>query len=65
MKPTAERYQAATKVNALSPEIDYIEKERKRGQTTKLSFRMCTARCKNLVFVRRTNIITHFVRLYY
>jgi len=26
MKPTAERYQAATKVNALSPEIDDVEK---------------------------------------
>jgi len=26
MKPTAERYQAATKVNALSPEIDDFEK---------------------------------------
>jgi hypothetical protein len=26
MKPTAERYQAATKVNALSPEIDGVEK---------------------------------------
>jgi hypothetical protein len=26
MKPTAERYQAATKVNALSPEIDVAEK---------------------------------------
>jgi len=26
MKPTAERYQAATKVNALSPEIDVFEK---------------------------------------
>ena len=53
MKPTAERYQAATKVNDVSPEIDVVEKADSVGELEGSTAYSAMARCEPLFRDRR------------